>query len=1198
MSVDIAALGFSVESSEAEIAAARLAKLKKATAEAETAAMRLQRQADKVGKSLKSMGKNMSLFVTAPLLAFGVASVKAFSDFESSFANVRKTVDGTVEQLAQLSNELRDLAKTVPTTVNELNNLAGVAGQLGVRRENIVEFTRVIAMLGDTTDIAGEQAALSLSRFMNIMGTAQGDIDRVGATIVGLGNNFAAMESEIVSTATSLAAFGSAMGLTEAQVLAFATAIAASGGQTEAASTAFQKTASIMQRAVIEINEDLRTFADVAGVSAEEFARAFREDAAGAIQLFLRGLKGIRDEGLSTAAVLEELGLADQRLQREFGKLLGNLDQLDDALVQSADEWERNTALVDEAQKRYETFASQLQITKNQINDVAIELGAELAPMVLKMAIRVRDMVVAFKELDPATQKIIVKTGLLVAALGPLLIVIGSVVRAIVFLTPLIITLARAIALKLMVQLFAFRALMITMGVSLGVVTGLVLAGVAALGLLAFAMRDTAREATELDKEIDALIESMKDFGKTSFDLAVDKLNMAIAENDSLIVRLRDNFEMLATLQSQPMGAQASDRMAEQMVNLAQQIKVAEAEADHLREQLGRLTQAQIEMNEAIANDELMARYDATMKLLAENFAWLEKSIKATVGLTEDEADALADLIDVIDPAAKASRELAEAQDLLEKALKAGVKNGGISFKMYQKLSMMLIEATDAFKDAAKAAAEFSKMNASIEWELDQSMAFVENLEEMEQQVQALEDSLDPIGAALREMGEAYLMLNEAFESGAIDDETFIRMSEAVDRAVISLELMDSAFMQIGTSALASLQELQGMLHEDSAAAESVRMAMLALNIAMGIYAVIKQLAGGDVYSAIPRALGVAAMVASMGVSTGASGRAASASRSLLESQGTGSVLGDAEAKTESILKASEITAEATSELVGINRGMLNALQNLQTGLGGAATQLSRGAGNDTFGALPIPSSFIDDILTGSGLFNLFGLNFVGEFLKKIFGGKSKLIDEGIRIVGGTLADLTNEVLVSAFQSFKEKKNLLSSYKDKIRFQDLDSGVGAQFALVFASLADTVTAGAIALGVPLDLIEERLEAFQIATMDISFRDLTGEEIQEELLAVFGEIFDDLAAHVVPFIDDFQKVGEGLGETLVRVATSVQVTQEAVRMLGLALDETDPKKFADISVGLIEMAGGVEESFPNCRVLWKSLPPMNGRMPLC
>jgi TP901 family phage tail tape measure protein len=348
---------------------------------------------------MKRVGGTLTRNVTAPLALIGGAAIKAAGDFESSFADIRKTVTATEPEFAQMSSEIRELAKTIPTSVNELNKLGGVAGQLGVEADNIVEFTKTMAMLGDTTDIAGEQAALSLSRFMNVMGTAAGDIDRLGSTIVGLGNNFAAMESEIVEIGTSLAPLGNSIGLTEQQVLAFSTAIAASGGKTEAASTAFQKTASSMKQAVISGGKELEKFAKITGQSADEFQQSFKKDASGAILDFLEGLGRIQKEGGSTASVLEDLGLADQRLQREFGKLTGNIDQARKAMGVSNDAFERNTALTEEAQKRYATFNSRVKILWNNLYDLGVQIGNALMPAVNSLIDRSKSLIGWFSDL-------------------------------------------------------------------------------------------------------------------------------------------------------------------------------------------------------------------------------------------------------------------------------------------------------------------------------------------------------------------------------------------------------------------------------------------------------------------------------------------------------------------------------------------------------------------------------------------------------------------------------------------------------------------------------------------------------------------------------------------------------------------------------------------------------------------------------
>lgn len=435
---DLAQLGLEVRSDGVVTASRRLDDLENQGKKTEMSMDRLIARTERLSKQMAGLGKSMALRVTTPLLLLSGAAVKFAGDFESSFANIRKTVDATEPQFARMASQIRELSKVVPTSVDELNRLGGVAGQLGVESKNIVAFTRTIAMLGDTTDIAGEQAALSLSRFMNIMGTSQDQIDRIGSTVVGLGNNFAAMESEIVDGATSLAAFGRQLNFSEAQVLAYATAIAASGGETQAASSAFQKTAITMQRAVLETNEDLKVFASISGSTMTEFSRLFREDASTAMVMFLEGLKDISDQGQSTAAALEQLGLTDIRLQREFGKVIGNLDQLKGALEVANTEWENNTALTEEALTRYETFNSRVQILWNNVKDLGITIGNDLIPVVERLSTAIGNLVDKLQKMEPETRKNVLLFGALAAAIGPLLIILAVLTRSVAILTPVL----------------------------------------------------------------------------------------------------------------------------------------------------------------------------------------------------------------------------------------------------------------------------------------------------------------------------------------------------------------------------------------------------------------------------------------------------------------------------------------------------------------------------------------------------------------------------------------------------------------------------------------------------------------------------------------------------------------------------------------------------------------------------------------
>lgn len=424
-------------------------------------------------------------------------------------------------------------------------------------------------------------------------------------------------------------------------------------------------------------------------------------------------------------------------------------------------------------------------------------------------------------------------------------------------------------------------------------------------------------------------------------------------------------------------------------------------------------------------------------------------------------------------------------------------------------------------------------------------------------------------------------------------------MSEAFDpkKADEYRKAIEAANKQIGVQMVGSYNALLGaartFTREGSKSYNDISKGMAALQIVQdaialraAVVAVLTQ-GEGEPYSAWARMAAMAAAVApylaSIGQTLagigGGSGQSAQSAEARQKVQGTGTVLGDAEAKSESIAKATEITANATEQLVGINRGMLDALRSLQNALGAAGTQLARGAGNADFPGLHNtnygllgPIGKFDPLLNAlTGGNDPIG-NAIGSFL---WGGKQKVIDEGIQIAGGTLGDMLNQIVVGAYQTVHTSGGLFGSGSTKDQFGAVSDEFSKQFQLVIQSIADTVREGAKALGVlPAD-VEAAIAAYQVEATKISLKGLSAEDQQKALEAVFSKIFDGLAGAVVPFVAEFQKVGEGLGETLVRVATEVQVTQEAFKQLGLAVAETDPEKFAQIADGLVNAAGGID-----------------------
>lgn len=710
---DIAELGLAVSSDGVIVADKRLLDLQKQALKTETATQRLVRQTERLSKQMNAVGGTLKTWVTTPLIAAATAVTKFSSDFENSFADIRKTVDATEAEFERIEVQIRELSKTIPTSVEELNRLGGVAGQLGVESKNVVAFTKTIALLGDTTDIAGEQAALSLSRFMNIMGTSQDKIDRVGSTVVGLGNNFAAMESEIVDGALSLASFGSQLGFTEAQVLAYSAAIAASGGETEAASSAFQKTAITMQRAVLEMTKDLDTFAKITGMTTEEFSKLFNEDSSAAMQRFLRGLKNISDQGLSTAAALEELGLTDIRLQREFGKVIGNLDQLDAALVRANIEWEANTALTDEAAKRYETFNSRVRILWNNIKDIGIILGDQLTPIFNKAIDFTQKLLDKWSQMDDATAAAVIRWGAFLAVLGPALIVIAKV-------APTVAAVAGAFMAATSQQFLYQMALAKTalasgtataaqvklataMGVAASGFRGLiamlggpwvVAAGVAATALFAWTTRanEARRAAIDLTRGIEALADEFRELGEAQRKVAMIDLKDQMSK---VSAQLFEQIRLVERLKKQITTVKELDEFADTSA-LERNLLDQEAAMEALEKRLNFLS-------------ELQSEYAGIMSGVGEATASTTEAIIESTAAIAENNDALEEQARKVEEMLMSLREERAALTMTakEQAIYNITKKAGIDYTWEQ--AQALVQETIALFDSAAALEEHNE---------------------------------------------------------------------------------------------------------------------------------------------------------------------------------------------------------------------------------------------------------------------------------------------------------------------------------------------------------------------------------------------------------------------------------------------------------------------------------------------------------
>lgn len=452
-----------------------------------------------IGQSIEKVGGSMTKGITLPIAGAVGAVTTAAVKWESAFTGVKKTNDEMVDSNGKviysyddLEKGLRDLAKELPTSHEEIAKVAEAAGQLGIKTDKVVGFTKTMIDMGESTNMSADTAATSLARFANITQMSQDKFSNLGSAIVDLGNNLATTESEITEMGLRLAGAGKQIGMTEGDIVGFAAALSSVGIEAEAGGSAFSRLMVQMQlatetgveafaplkQAVAEqgvswesfvhavnwggkeltavskqmgiptselkkmykeaskASGSLEDFANVTGRTSEEFAQLFKSNPSQALIEFIQGLKDSEKHGISAIKVLDDMGITEVRLRDSLLRAANASDVFEGAVKRGNEAFNENTALAEEAGKRYGTTESQLKILRGQLNDVAITFGGPLVaalnsaisaakPMIEALA----NMAEAFASADPKMQEFILKMAALAASAGPVLKVFGKMTR-------------------------------------------------------------------------------------------------------------------------------------------------------------------------------------------------------------------------------------------------------------------------------------------------------------------------------------------------------------------------------------------------------------------------------------------------------------------------------------------------------------------------------------------------------------------------------------------------------------------------------------------------------------------------------------------------------------------------------------------------------------------------------------------------
>lgn len=761
-----------------------------------------------IGKKMQSMGKAATKYVTVPIVGAATASVKAATDIDTAMTGVRKTVDGTEEQYEALKDAAIEFSKVNGVSATEVLSIQALGAQLGFSIDELDEFSRVVAGLDLSTNLDAETAATELAQFANVMGMSHGEVSNFASALIDLGNHFSTTEADVMNMAMRISGAGKSIGLTEADVLGLATALSSVGIEAEAGGTAISTILSGIDKDVALGTENLSRWAEVAGMSAEDFAAAWQDDALSAFQDVVAGMQ---DGGENLSVLLDELGVSSLRQTDAMKRLVNASEMLPNAVETANRAYEENTALSAEVANFNDSLAAKFEMLRNRVTAVAAEVGAPLADAMLEaidaaepLFDAIESGARAFAEMSDEEQGAVIQTVAIIAAVGPALTLFGKVTSNVSVLGKALTTLSTGLA-KLDVatggakdgltkvtdaagkSTTVVKGASVAMGALKGAAIGLAIAGIA---VLVSAISDYLRKAEEFHKATDGLGSVVE-----KLDGSVAKQGDSFAKSEGKARNYRKEIEELTKRQAdlaQEIGDSFEGTAA---TNGALQIysdKIADlaGKCDGSAEKLAEL-QLAVDGYNSIAGtsykvtDDFTGALDVSTAALQNNTdAW--KANAEAAALQSAMTKILEERIGLEEQLSDAQAAVKEQQDYINEALEKGypVTEGDLIMLEQRKRELRDVEALMAANVASETRLTDRFMEAS----------------EAQRDAAA---TADDYRAALESAGDAAEAFDEAAANLGIETEEF---TEQLKAAGISA----GDFASLGASAFGFLYEQAG----------------------------------------------------------------------------------------------------------------------------------------------------------------------------------------------------------------------------------------------------------------------------------------------------------------------------------------------------------------------------------------------------
>ena len=311
--------------------------------------------------------------------AVTVALASTAIDFERAFVNVERTTDFVSAKIGAAAesakNDLKSLASEIPVAFGQITQIATIGNQLGIAQGALTAFTETVAKFSSTTGVSVDSTAMAFGRIGELLGVPAQEFEKMGSAIAFAGVNAVATEEQILSVTKEIATTAKMAKFTTPEIIGLSTALSSLGIAPEAARGSIIRSFAGINAAISEGGDKLEAYAQIAGMSAQEFGSTWQENGQLAFNAFLRGLQNLSDQGQNLDSVLRSIGMKNVRDIQTIQKLGDNYDVYASSLQDANQGFKEGTFLGDAYSKIQDTVASKLELLQNNFANLFDTLG-------------------------------------------------------------------------------------------------------------------------------------------------------------------------------------------------------------------------------------------------------------------------------------------------------------------------------------------------------------------------------------------------------------------------------------------------------------------------------------------------------------------------------------------------------------------------------------------------------------------------------------------------------------------------------------------------------------------------------------------------------------------------------------------------------------------------------------------------------